>query len=73
MQGSHCGLFVQAQYILNQKFVDMLSLINLCYTSDEGQAAFQHIGQKGVLKVLVLVYPFSAIVGKNILSIFHEV
>lgn len=55
VQGSRCGPFAPALRVLNQKLVDIRPLICACYTLDEGLAAFNHAGQKGVLKVLVRV------------------
>src|SRR5258708_39381036 len=55
VQGSRCGPFAPALRALNQQRVDVLPLISARYSLDDGLAAFQHAGQKGVLKVLVRV------------------
>ncbi|HWS84368.1 MAG TPA: alcohol dehydrogenase catalytic domain-containing protein [Ktedonobacteraceae bacterium] len=55
VQGSRCGPFPPALRALSQKLVDVSSLISARYTLDEGLAAFDRAGQKGVLKVLVKV------------------
>ena len=55
VQGSRCGPFAPALRALSQKLVDVSSLISARYSLDEGLAAFEHAGQKGVLKVLVRV------------------
>src|SRR5206468_3751684 len=55
VQGSRCGPFAPALRALSQKLVAVHPLISACYTLDEGLAAFQYAGQKGVLKVLVRV------------------
>ncbi len=55
VQGSRCGPFAPALRALSQKLVDVRPLISACYSLDEGLAAFEHAGQKGVLKVLVRV------------------
>jgi threonine dehydrogenase-like Zn-dependent dehydrogenase len=55
VQGSRCGPFAPALRALSQKRIDVRPLISARYTLDEGLAAFQHAGQKGVLKVLVRV------------------
>ncbi|GAC1303003.1 MAG: alcohol dehydrogenase catalytic domain-containing protein [Ktedonobacteraceae bacterium] len=53
IQGSRCGPFAPALRALSQQLVDVRPLISARYTLDEGLAAFQHAGQKGVLKVLL--------------------
>ena len=55
VQGSRCGPFEPALRALSQKSIDVLPLISARYTLNEGLAAFEHAGQKGVLKVLVQV------------------
>src|SRR6266567_3126674 len=52
--GSAQGL-EPAMRALSQKLVDVRSLISARYSLDEGLAAFEYAGQKGVLKVLVQV------------------
>jgi threonine dehydrogenase-like Zn-dependent dehydrogenase len=55
VQGSRCGPFAPALRALSQKLVDVSLLISACYSLDEGLAAFEYAGQKGVLKVQVEV------------------
>src|SRR2546428_8062674 len=55
LQGSRCGPFAPALQELSQRRVDVLPLISARYSLDEGLDAFEHAGQKGVLKVLVQV------------------
>ncbi len=55
VQGSRCGPFAPALRALSQQRVDVLPLISARYSLDEGLDAFEHAGQKGVLKVLVRV------------------
>jgi threonine dehydrogenase-like Zn-dependent dehydrogenase len=55
VQGSRCGPFAPALRALSQRKVDVLPLISARYSLDDGLAAFNHAGQKGVLKVLVQV------------------
>ncbi len=55
IQGSRCGPFAPALRALSQKLVDVRPLISARYNLDEGLAAFEYAGQKGVLKVLVRV------------------
>src|SRR6266496_1713299 len=55
VQGSRCGPFAPALRALSQKLVDVRPLISARYGLDEGLAAFEYAGQKGVLKVLVQV------------------
>jgi len=55
VQGSRCGPFAPALHALSQKLVDVRPLISARYTFDEGLAAFEYAGQKGVLKVQVEV------------------
>jgi len=56
VQGSRCGPFPPALRALSQKLVDIHPLISARYTLDEGVAAFECAGQKGVLKVLMHVH-----------------
>jgi threonine dehydrogenase-like Zn-dependent dehydrogenase len=53
VQGSRCGPFAPALRALSQRSVDVRSLISARFSLDEGLAAFEHAGEKGVLKVLV--------------------
>jgi threonine dehydrogenase-like Zn-dependent dehydrogenase len=53
LQGSRCGPFEPALRALSQHSIDVHSLVSARYTLNEGLAAFEHAGQKGVLKVLV--------------------
>ncbi|HJT56305.1 MAG TPA: alcohol dehydrogenase catalytic domain-containing protein [Ktedonobacteraceae bacterium] len=55
VQGSRCGPFEPALRALSQKSIDVLPLISGRYSLDEGVAAFERAGQKGVLKVLMKV------------------
>lgn len=55
VQGSRCGPFEPALRALSQKSIDVLPLISTRYSLDEGMAAFEYAGQRGVLKVLVCV------------------
>jgi threonine dehydrogenase-like Zn-dependent dehydrogenase len=55
VQGSRCGPFPPAIRALSQKLVDVRPLVSVRYNLDDGLAAFEHAGQKGVLKVLVQV------------------
>jgi threonine dehydrogenase-like Zn-dependent dehydrogenase len=55
VQGSRCGPFAPALRALSQRRVDVLPLISARYSLDDGLNAFEHAGQKGVLKVLVQV------------------
>lgn len=55
VQGSRCGPFPPALRALSQKLVDVHPLISARYTLDEGLAAFERAGQRGVLKVLMRV------------------
>src|SRR5207302_4288489 len=55
VQGSRCGPFAPALRALSQKHIDVRPLISARYTLDEVLAAFQHAGQRGVLKVLVRI------------------
>ena len=51
--GSRCGPFSTALRLLEQKRVDVLSLIQARYSLDDGRAAFEHARRKGTLKVLL--------------------
>jgi threonine dehydrogenase-like Zn-dependent dehydrogenase len=51
--GSRCGPFAPALRLLEQKRVDVLSLVHAHYTLDEGLRAFEHARSHGVLKVLL--------------------
>lgn len=55
VQGSRCGPFAPALRALSQHTIDVRPLISAIYPLDEGRAAFQHAGERGVLKVLVRV------------------
>lgn len=55
VQGSRCGPFAPALRALSQHTIDVRPLISALYPLDEGLAAFQHAGQKGMLKVLIRV------------------
>ncbi len=55
VQGSRCGPFAPALRALSQHTIDVRPLISALYSLDEGLAAFQHAGEKGVLKVLMRV------------------
>ncbi|HLX41219.1 MAG TPA: alcohol dehydrogenase catalytic domain-containing protein [Ktedonobacteraceae bacterium] len=55
VQGSRCGPFAPALRALSQHTIDVRPLISAIYPLDEGLAAFQYAGEKGVLKVLVNV------------------
>ncbi|MFL5653008.1 MAG: alcohol dehydrogenase catalytic domain-containing protein [Ktedonobacteraceae bacterium] len=55
VQGSRCGPFAPALRALSQRKVDVLPLISARYSLDDGLEAFNHAGQKGVLKVLMRV------------------
>lgn len=51
--GSRCGPFAVALAALEAGAVDVLPLIHARYSLRDGIAAFEHAGQKGVLKVLI--------------------
>jgi threonine dehydrogenase-like Zn-dependent dehydrogenase len=51
--GSRCGPFEPALRLLDQKLIDVTSLIRARYPLSEGRAAFERAGQKGALKVLI--------------------
>ncbi|HLI90363.1 MAG TPA: alcohol dehydrogenase catalytic domain-containing protein [Ktedonobacteraceae bacterium] len=55
VQGSRCGPFAPAIRALSHKLVDVQPLISARYPLDEALTAFEHAGQRGVLKVLVKV------------------
>ena len=55
VQGSRCGPFLPALRALSQRLIDVQPLISARYTLDEAVAAFNYVGQKGVLKVLVRI------------------
>src|SRR5947208_8874222 len=61
VQGSRCGPFAPALRALSQRRVDVLPLISARYSLDEGLDAFEQAGKKGMLKVVVQVWPFSII------------
>jgi threonine dehydrogenase-like Zn-dependent dehydrogenase len=51
--GSRCGPFVPALRLLEHGRVQVLPLIQACYSLGDGVAALEHAGRRGVLKVLV--------------------
>ncbi len=51
--GSRCGPFATALHLLEQKRVDVLSLIQAHYPLSDGLSAFDHARRKGTLKVLL--------------------
>lgn len=51
--GSRCGPFEPALRMLDQKLVDVTSLIRARYRLGDGLAAFERAGQRGMLKVLI--------------------
>jgi threonine dehydrogenase-like Zn-dependent dehydrogenase len=51
--GSRCGPFTTALRLLEQKRVDVLSLIQARYPLSDGLSAFDHARRKGTLKVLL--------------------
>ncbi|MHB8600436.1 MAG: MDR/zinc-dependent alcohol dehydrogenase-like family protein [Ktedonobacteraceae bacterium] len=55
VQGSRCGPFAPALRALSQHTIDVRPLISALYPLGEGLAAFEHAGQKGMLKVLLRV------------------
>ena len=55
VQGSRCGPFPPAIRALSQRKVDVLPLISARHSLDEGLDAFEHAGEKGVLKVLIWI------------------
>ena len=55
--GSRCGPFAPALRLLEQRLVDVESLIDSTYALDDGLAAFARAATKGTLKVLVKTEP----------------
>jgi threonine dehydrogenase-like Zn-dependent dehydrogenase len=55
VQGSRCGPFAPALRALSHHTIDVHPLISARYSLDEGLIAFQHAGQRGILKVLVSI------------------
>ena len=53
--GSRCGPFAPALRLLAQELVDVQALISARYPLGEAEAALDHAGRRGVLKVLVEV------------------
>lgn len=51
--GSRCGPFKPALRLLQQKMIDVESLIQATYSIDNGLEAFQEAGSKGSLKILL--------------------
>ncbi len=51
--GSRCGPFAPALRLLEQRWVDVASLIEKIYPLDEGLIAFEHAARPGVLKILL--------------------
>ncbi len=51
--GSRCGPFAPALRMLAQGLVDVSSLVEAEYSLDQAQAAFEHAGRKGALKILL--------------------
>jgi threonine dehydrogenase-like Zn-dependent dehydrogenase len=51
--GSRCGPFAKALQILAQKQIDVSSLIESCYSLEQGLIAFDRAQKRGVLKVLL--------------------
>ncbi len=51
--GSRCGPFAPALRMLAQGLVDVSSLVEAEYPLDQAQAAFEHAGRKGALKILL--------------------
>ena len=51
--GSRCGPFEPALRLLEQRLVDVTSLIRARYRLSEGLAAFERASQRGTLKVLI--------------------
>jgi threonine dehydrogenase-like Zn-dependent dehydrogenase len=51
--GSRCGPFDAALRLLENRLVDVESLIEACYPLDKGLSAFNHAMQPGALKVLL--------------------
>lgn len=55
MIGSRCGPFPPALRLLEQRLVDLESLIHATFPLDDGLAAFEQAATPGVLKVLLAV------------------
>jgi threonine dehydrogenase-like Zn-dependent dehydrogenase len=51
--GSRCGPFAPALRLLESGRVQVLPLIQACYSLGDAVAALEHAGKRGVLKVLV--------------------
>jgi threonine dehydrogenase-like Zn-dependent dehydrogenase len=51
--GSRCGPFAPAIRLLEERLVDVESLIQAHYALDDGLAAFERAATKGTLKVLL--------------------
>jgi threonine dehydrogenase-like Zn-dependent dehydrogenase len=51
--GSRCGPFEPALRLLEQKLIDVASLVRARYRLSEGLAAFERAGQRGSLKVVI--------------------
>ncbi|MGL5793287.1 MAG: MDR/zinc-dependent alcohol dehydrogenase-like family protein [Xenococcaceae cyanobacterium] len=51
--GSRCGPFAKALQILAQKQINVSSLIESCYSLEQGLIAFDRAQKRGVLKVLL--------------------
>lgn len=51
--GSRCGPFAPALRLLAAHAVDVSSLVQACYSLDQGLAALEHASRKGILKVLL--------------------
>ena len=51
--GSRCGPFAPALQLLEQRRVDVASLIDARYAIDDAVEAMAHAERKGVLKVLL--------------------
>jgi alcohol dehydrogenase len=55
--GSRCGPFLPALRLLEQRLVDVESLIHNTFSLDDGVAAFEQAAAPGVLKVLLSTEP----------------
>ena len=53
--GSRCGPFPAALRLLEQRLIDVESLVHATYPLDEGVVAFERAAAPGVLKVLLEV------------------
>jgi threonine dehydrogenase-like Zn-dependent dehydrogenase len=51
--GSRCGDMARAVTMLENSAVDPTPLIEARYALEDGEAAFEHAGRKGALKVLL--------------------